>query len=92
MTSGGVKMAAAIKEIRMAYLLFEAKPSGVTKPDLTNKSKTTGNSKLKPKANISLITKDRYSDILGSTSIGSAPCPGLISNDRKNCQANGITI
>ena len=91
-TSGGVKMAAATNEVKIAYRLLEANPSGVTNPDFTSNNNTTGSSKLNPNANINLITSDKYSDILGSTSIGKAPWPGLISKDRKNCQAKGITM
>ena len=72
-TSGGVSIAEAIKETKIAYRLFSANQLGVIIPDLTNNNNITGNSKLKPKANINLITNDKYSDILGSTSIGRAP-------------------
>ena len=50
-TSGGVKIAAITNAIKIAYFLLAARSSGVIKPVFTSKSKITGNSKHKPKAN-----------------------------------------
>ena len=41
-TSGGVSIAEAIKETKIAYRLFSASHLGVIKPDLTNNNKITG--------------------------------------------------
>ena len=72
-TSGGVSIAAITKAVKIAYFLLLAKSSGVIIPVLTNNNKMTGNSKHNPKAKISFIIKERYSDILGSNSIGREP-------------------
>ena len=91
-TSGGVKIAAITNAVKMAYFLLLAKSSGVMIPVFTSRSKITGNSKHNPKAKISFIIRDKYSDILGSNSIGREPSTLLTWNERKKSQANGITI
>ena len=73
MTSGGVRIAATTKAIRIAYFLLLARSSGVMIPVLTSNNNNTGNSKHNPKAKISFIINERYSDILGSNSIGREP-------------------
>ena len=72
-TSGGVSIAAITKAVKIAYFLLLAKSSGVITPVLTNNNKMTGSSKHNPKAKISFIINERYSDILGSNSIGREP-------------------
>ena len=91
-TSGGVKIAAITKAVKIAYFLLLAKSSGVIMPVLTSNNNITGNSKHNPKAKINFIIKDKYSDILGSNSIGNEPSTLLTWNERKKSQANGITI
>ena len=61
-------------------------------PLLVKSNNRTGNSKHIPNANINFITKDKYSEILGSSSIGKDPSIPVIWNDIKKSQANGITI
>ena len=65
--------AAITKAIKIAYFLLLARSSGVIIPVFTNNNKMTGNSKHNPKAKISFIISERYSDILGSISIGREP-------------------
>ena len=91
-TSGGVKIAAITKAVKIAYFLLLAKSSGVIIPVLTSNNRITGNSKHNPNANISFIIKDKYSEILGSNSIGNEPFTLLTWNERKKSQARGITI
>lgn len=91
MTSGGVKIAAITNEKSMQYFLFEVNHLTSIIPILTRSSIKIGNWKQIPKARISLITRDKYSEILGSTSIGNPePLEGS-SNDRKKFHAIGIT-
>ena len=90
-TSGGVKIAEAINAINIAYFLLLASHSAVINPALINNNNIIGNWKHNPNAIINLITKDRYSEILGSISIGSVLNEEFISNDKKNSQARGIT-
>ena len=73
MTSGGVNIAATTKDINIAYFLFFAKSWEVIIPLLVKSNNKTGNSKHIPNANINFITKDKYSEILGSNSIGKDP-------------------
>ena len=83
-TSGGVKIAATIKADKIAYFLLFAKSLEVNIPALTSNSKITGNSKHNPKAKISFIIKARYSEILGSNSIGNEPStPGAWKDKKK---------
>ena len=91
-TSGGVSIAATTKDINIAYFLLFAKSWGVIIPLLVKSSNRTGNSKHIPNANINFITKDKYSEILGSNSIGKDPSIPVIWNEIKKSQANGITI
>jgi len=72
-TSGGVSIAAITNAVKIAYFLLLARSSGVMIPVLTNNNRITGNSKHNPKAKISFIINERYSDILGSSSIGREP-------------------
>ena len=58
---------------------------------LTKSNNITGNSKHNPKANINFIIRDKYSEILGSNSIGSEPSTLVTWNERKKSQAKGIT-
>ena len=90
-TSGGVNITATTKEINIAYFLLFAKSWGVTIPLLVKSNNKTGNSKQIPKANINFITNDKYSEILGSNSIGKDPFIALIWKDIKKSHANGIT-
>ena len=85
-------MAAITKAVKIAYFLLLAKSAGVIMPVLTSNNNITGNSKHNPKANINFIIKDKYSDILGSNSIGNEPSTLLTWNERKKSQANGFTI
>ena len=62
------------------------------KPVFTSKSKITGNSKHNPKAKISFIIKDKYSDILGSNSIGSEPSICDTWKEEKSHQGNNNII
>ena len=91
-TSGGVKIAAITKAVKIAYFLLFAKSSGVMIPVLTSNNNITGNSKQRPNAKINFITKDKYSDIRGSSSIGREPSTPLTWNDKKKSHAKGITI
>ena len=91
-TSGGVKIAAITNAVKIAYFLLLAKSSGVIIPDLTSNNNITGNSKHNPKAKINFIIKDRYSEILGSNSIGNDPSTLLTWNERKKSHANGMTM
>ena len=84
-------MAAITKAVKIAYFLLLDKSSGVIIPVLTSNNSITGNSKHSPKAKINFIIKDKYSDILGSSSIGSEPSTLLTWKDRKKSQAKGIT-
>ena len=77
-TSGGVRMAAAINAINTAYLRFLTMPSTVIIRAFANNNNKTGNSKAIPKAKINRITRLKYSEILGSTSIESAFSPPAI--------------
>ena len=92
MTSGGVNIAATIKAIRIAYFLFSARSSGVKIPDFVKSNRITGNSKQIPNAKINFIINDKYSEILGSNSIGKAPSILVIWNEIKKSQAKGITM
>ena len=58
-------MAAKMKMSRMAYFLCLVKVFASTTPILAKRTKTTGNSKTKPKANKNLMLKERYSFMLG---------------------------
>ena len=74
LAKGAVKATKAItKAVKIAYFLLLARSSGVIIPVLTSNNKMTGNSKHNPKAKMSFIINERYSDILGSSSIGSEP-------------------
>ena len=61
-------------------------------PLLVKSNNRTGNSKHIQNANINFISKDKYSEILGSNSIGKDPSIPVIWNEIKKSQANGITI
>ena len=61
-------------------------------PILTNNKTNMGSWKQRPKASMSLNTSDKYSDILGSTSIGRPKEDAGISKDKKKFQAIGITM
>ena len=91
-TSGGVRIAAATKAMTIANLRFWASPSGVARPALTSRSSTTGSSKARPNAKISLMISDRYSDIRGSISMASEPSDPAISKPMKKFQASGVTM
>ena len=69
-TSGGVKIAAITKAVKIAYFLLLAKSSGVIMPVLTSNNNITSNSKHNQKTKINFIIKDKSSDILGSNPIG----------------------
>ena len=69
--------------------VFKKKES--TTPILANKLSTTGNWKLKPKAKINFITKDKYSFTLASSCIGKLVFDPIDSKDKKNFIAKGIT-
>ena len=90
-TSGGVRTAAMTKAATIAYFRLLASPSTVTRPALASSRIATGSSKDRPKAKTSRITRPRYSEMRGSTSIDSVSAPPPIWNDRKNSQASGIT-
>ena len=53
------------------------KKAGHLKEILTSNNNITGNSKQRPNAKINFITKDKYSDIRGSSSIGREPSTPL---------------
>jgi len=64
--SGGVRIAAIIKEPKMANLRNLFIESGVIRPILVIKKTTTGSSKTRPKAKRSLIVKEKYCFTEGS--------------------------
>ena len=60
------------------------------KQDETLKDLISYAGKLKPKAKINFITKDKYSFTLASSCIGKPVAMPLLSKDRKNLKAKGI--
>ena len=84
-TSGGVKMAATMKMIRMAYFCLLRSICAVTRPSLARKKAKRGNSKMMPKAKSSLLANFRYSRILGKALMLSLEKP------IKNLKPNGNT-
>ena len=91
-TSGGVKIAAVMNENKIQYLRLLVNHKTSIIPILTNNKIKIGSWKHSPKASISLNTSDKYSDILGSTSIGRPILVEGISKDKKKFQAIGITM
>ena len=89
--SGGVKIAANVKIITITYLLDFLRYSEFTTPILASKFNNIGNWKLIPNAKINLIINDKYSFTLASNCIGKLEFDPMVSNDRKNFIANGIT-
>ena len=67
------------------------KNSESTIPILANKLKTTGNWKLIPKAKINLIINERYSLTFASSCMGKVELEPIVSNDKKNFIARGMT-
>src|SRR4030042_5777463 len=65
MRSGGVMTAAKTKMRRMAYFLCRANVLASMIPIFARRTKTTGNSKTRPKASKNLMVKERYSFMLG---------------------------
>ena len=86
-----VRIAATVKIITMIYLLDFFKYSELTTPILAKRFSKIGNWKLIPKAKINLITNDRYSFTLASSCIGKLELVPIVSNDKKNIIAKGIT-
>ena len=79
-----------MKAATTAYLRFFASPSELTMLALAMRVNTRGNSKLRPKAKISFMTRDRYSLTLASSWIGNVSGVASFSKLRKNSQATGI--
>jgi hypothetical protein len=86
-TSGvGVRIAAMMKLIRIAYFRFFDRNWGVTIPSMDRSVITTGSSKTTPKARVNLVMKSMYAamEIMGSA-------PFSMPKLSRNCTANGIT-
>ena len=89
--SGGVRIAAAAKIITTTYFRLSDRNLESIRPTRANKLRTTGNWKLKPNANINFITNDKYSFTLASSWMGKLVLRPVLSKDKKNLIANGIT-
>ena len=80
-----------LKEIRKNFDDFKNALQGRSLKIDFNQLKTTGNWKLIPKAKISFMTNYKYSFTLASNWIGKLELDPIVSKDKKNLIANGIT-
>jgi len=80
----GVTAAARMKTRRMAYFLCFAIIFASTTPILARRTKTTGNSKTRPKASKNFIVNVKYSFMLGIGLIKSE------ANPKRNRNPTGI--
>ena len=86
MASGGVRIAATINIITIAYRRYFLSISEVTSPNLARNKVNTGSSNTRPKANIICVTKVRYQ------LIDNVAATLSLTYVKKNLNPNGKTI
>ena len=85
-TSGGVRIAAAINIKTIACRLFFVRKAGVTTPILVRKRIAKGNSNTRPNANVNIPTKEIYLSIVIIGTIWS------VANPKRNFTPIGTII